>query len=108
MQVIELTFDDTRELYSCFMPFFKNGGLFIRAPELLPMGTEVQLKVMLPDALEFQDAKGVVSWHTPKNTQHATPPGYGVALDGDSTILREKIEVALGHLLKSSDPTFTL
>jgi type IV pilus assembly protein PilZ len=52
MEELTLGFTDIKELYRCYMPFFKNGGLFVRSARHYKMGQSLALSVTLPDALE--------------------------------------------------------
>jgi type IV pilus assembly protein PilZ len=90
------------------MPFLQNGGLFVRTNELYEMGQQVELSVMLPDALEPCVVSGNVCWQTPPGVQNGTPTGVGVAFIVDKENLKNQIETALGHLLSSNEPTLTM
>lgn len=108
MSNILLEYTSDRELYLSFMPFLKNGGLFIRTSDIYALGKEVILNVTLPDALESSEIKGVVCWQTPPSSQNGTPVGIGVSFEEDPDKVRHQIEKVIGRLLNSSDPTLTM
>ena len=108
MTSLYVEFSTERDLYLSYMPFLKEGGLFVRTSEVLILGTEVELEVLLPDALESAKVKGHVCWLTPIGAQNGTPPGMGVNFGDDPDKIRYQIEKAIARHLNSSDPTLTM
>lgn len=108
MEQLYLEFVTDKDLYQSYMPFVKKGGLFVRTTELLELGTEVQLQILLPDSLEPSDITGQVCWLTPIGVQNGTPAGIGISFISDPENIRGQIEKAIGRLLNSSDPTLTM
>ena len=103
-----LEFLSDRELYQSYMPFVKNGGLFVRTPELYNIDDEVKLEVTLPDALEASIVMGKVCWLTPAGAQNGTPAGIGVSFEEDKENVRIQIEKSIGRLLNSPEPTLSM
>tara|TARA_B110000881_G_scaffold217126_1_gene233967 strand:- start:1057 stop:1383 length:327 start_codon:yes stop_codon:yes gene_type:complete len=108
MKKLFAEYGSDRELYISYMPFIKEGGLFIRTTDEIEMGTEISMSVILPDALEASEVKGIVSWHTPMGVQSGTPPGVGVSFTDDPDKIRYQIETAIARHLSSSEPTLTM
>ncbi|MCJ8321469.1 MAG: PilZ domain-containing protein [Colwellia sp.] len=108
MKKLYIEFSTDRELYLSYMPFLKEGGLFIRSSQTIELGTEVELEVLLPDSLEQSLVKGVVCWLTPVGAQNGTPPGIGISFVDDPDKIRYQIEKAIARHLNSSDPTLTM
>jgi type IV pilus assembly protein PilZ len=108
MYQFSLEFLSDRELYQSYMPFIKNGGLFIRTTELYDLGDDVQLEVILPDALEASIVMGKVCWLTPIGVQNGTPAGVGVSFEEDNENVRNQIEKSIGRLLSSPEPTLSM
>ncbi len=52
MVPLNVEFHSERDLYIGFMPFLKEGGVFVRTPRQYELGDEVELHILLPDALE--------------------------------------------------------
>ncbi|MFD2166549.1 PilZ domain-containing protein [Thalassotalea euphylliae] len=108
MDNLHIEFITERDLYQSYMPFLKQGGLFIRTPEYFELGTEISLDVLLPDSLEKSNVKGVVCWLTPVGAQNGTPPGIGVSFTEDSENVRAQIEKMIARHLNSAEPTLTM
>lgn len=108
MEELALGFNDTKELYRCYMPFFKNGGLFVRSARHYRMGQSLALSVTLPDMPEPMVVTGKVAWISPLGAQSANPVGIGIAIIDDKHGLHRHIETLLGAQLHSNEPTYTL
>ena len=108
METLHLEFVTDRDLYQAYMPFLKNGGLFIRTTDSFELGVDVLLQVTLPDSLEASEIKGKIVWLTPVGAQNGTPAGIGINFVEDPDNIRNQIEKAIGRLLNSSDPTLTM
>lgn len=105
---LNVEFHSERDLYLAFMPFLKEGGIFVRTPRQYDLGDEVELYVLLPDALEDSIVRGEVTWLTPAGAQNGTPPGIGVTFVDDPSKVRHQIEQILARHLNSSEPTLTM
>lgn len=108
MESLYLEFVSDKDLYHSYMPFVKNGGLFVRTTEQFELGTEIDLEVVLPDSLESSLIKGVVCWLTPLGAQNGTPAGIGISFQEDPENIRNQIEKSIGRFLNSSEPTLTM
>ncbi|EHR39505.1 PilZ domain-containing protein [Alishewanella jeotgali] len=108
MEELALGFTDTKELYRCYMSFFKNGGLFIRSARHYRLGQSLALSVTLPDALDPIPVTGKVAWVSPLGAQSSNPAGIGVAFIDDKHNLSNRIEKLLGAMLHSNEPTYTM
>ncbi len=108
MEQLYLEFVSERDLYQSYMPFLKQGGLFIRTTEVFELGTEIEMEIALPDALENSKVIGKVSWLTPIGAQNGTPPGIGIGFVEDPDNVRHQIEKSIFRLLSSSEPTLTM
>ncbi|MCT6699482.1 PilZ domain-containing protein [Rheinheimera sp. 4Y26] len=108
MEEIPLDFLDIKELNRAYMPFLKQGGLFVRTARQYKIGQSLALLVTLPDALEATPVSGKVAWLTPHGAQNNSPAGIGVAFIDDKLGLRDKIEKLISGLQESTDPTYTL
>jgi len=105
---INIEFQSEHDLYVSYMPFLKEGGLFIRTAEPFDLGSAVELNVLLPDSLESSFVKGEVCWITPTGAQNGTPAGIGVNFTDDPDKIRHQIEQSIARQLNSSDPTLTM
>ena len=108
MKNLYIEFSSDRDLYLSYMPFVKEGGVFIRTSDLYELGIEIELAILLPDSLEQSVVKGKVCWLTPAGSQNGTPPGIGISFIEDPDKIRYQIEKAIARHLNSSDPTLTM
>ena len=106
--ILSLTIKDKSVLYAAYMPFIKNGGLFIPTNKSYKLGDEVFMLLNLMDEPEKIPVACKVVWITPKGAQGNRAAGVGVQFnDGDNTA-RNKIETYLAGALKSDRPTHTM
>lgn len=106
---ITCTFTTDTSLYLSYMPFIKNGGLFIRANPSFSLGDPIHLIINLMNEPETVTIRGKVVWITPKGAQGGKPPGIGVQFeDTNSRSLCNKIETYLAGMLKSNQLTDTI
>jgi type IV pilus assembly protein PilZ len=108
--ILSLTIKDKGALYAAYMPFVKNGGLFIPTNKDYKLGDEVFMLLKLMEESEKLPIVGKVIWITPKGAQGNRVAGIGVqfAGDQDGENARKKIETYLGGALKSDRPTHTM
>lgn len=103
--ILSLTIKDKSVLYAAYMPFIRNGGLFIPTNKNYKLGDEVFMLLNLMEEPEKIPVAGKVVWITPKGAQGNRAAGIGVQFnDGDNTA-RNKIETYLAGALKSDRPT---
>ncbi|MDE1166367.1 MAG: PilZ domain-containing protein [Pseudomonas sp.] len=106
--ILSLTIKDKSVLYAAYMPFIKNGGLFIPTSKSYKLGDELFMLLNLMDEAEKIPVAGRVAWITPKGAQGNRAAGVGVQFnDGDNTA-RNKIETYLAGAIKSDRPTHTM
>jgi type IV pilus assembly protein PilZ len=107
--MVTRTVKDKHDLYQSYLPFLKNGGLFIPTEKQYSLGDEVFMLLTLPEENEKNPIAGKVVWINHKGTQGNRPAGIGVQFgDQDGGKTRTKIEAILGNLQKSEKPTFTM
>ena len=106
--ILSLAIKDKSVLYAAYMPFIRNGGLFIPTNKHYRLGDEVFMLLSLRDEPEKIPVAGKVIWMTPKGAQGNRAAGVGVQFnDGDSSA-RNQIETHLAGTLKSDRPTHTM
>jgi type IV pilus assembly protein PilZ len=107
--ILQLNIKDKSALYVSYMPFIKNGGLFIPTNKEYQIGDEVFILLTLMDDAERIPIAGKVIWSTPRAAQGKRAQGIGVqfsAQDGGAT--QRKIEALLAGALGSDRPTHTM
>lgn len=108
--ILSLTIRDKSSLYAAYMPFIKNGGLFIPTSRTTyKLGDEVFMLLTLTDSKEKLPVAGRVVWITPPGAQGNRPAGIGVQFSElDNGATRNKIETQLAGALKSDRQTHTM
>ncbi|AOV16966.1 pilus assembly protein PilZ [Acidihalobacter aeolianus] len=107
--ILTLSIREKSALYQAYMPFVKNGGLFIPTQRQYQLGDEVFMLITLLDDGEKLPVAGRIVWITPKGSQGGRLAGIGVQFsDQDNGKVRNRIENALAGMLKSDRPTHTL
>ena len=107
--ILSLTIKDKAVLYAAYMPFLKNGGLFIPTNRQYKINDEVFMLLNLMEETEKIPVAGKVVWVTPKGAQGNRAAGIGVQFNGDDdSVARDKIENYLAGALQSDRPTHTL
>lgn len=107
--ILSLAIKDKSALYSAYMPYVKNGGLFIPTNKPYQLGDEVFMLLTLMDEPEKIPVAGHVVWVTPKGAQSNRVMGIGVQFgDADGGAVRNKIETYLAGALSAERPTHTM
>lgn len=106
--ILTLTIKDKAVLYAAYMPYIRQGGLFIPTQKQYQLGDEVFLLLNLMDEPEKIPVAGKVIWITPKGAQGNRAAGIGVQFNGDDESARTKIESYLAGALSSDRPTHTM
>lgn len=106
--ILTLTIKDKAVLYAAYMPFIKNGGLFIPTAKNYHLDDEVFLLLNLMDEPEKIPVAGKVVWVTPKGAQGSRAQGIGVQFSEEDETARNKIETYLAGALSSDRPTHSM
>jgi type IV pilus assembly protein PilZ len=107
--ILSLTIRDKNALYAAYMPFIKNGGLFIPTTKTYQLGDEVFMLLNLMDEAERIPVAGKIIWITPKGAEGYRSTGIGVQFsEQDGGMTRNRIENYLAGALESDRPTHTL
>lgn len=108
--MLSVAIKDKPALYEAYMPFVKNGGLFIATKKEYALGNDVFVLLSLMDEQEKIPFAARVVWVTPRGAQGNRTAGIGVQFHDDQSgkDVRNKIETYLGGVLKSDRPTHTM
>ncbi|MSR09776.1 MAG: pilus assembly protein PilZ [Gammaproteobacteria bacterium] len=107
--LLTLTIRDKSALYLAYMPFIRNGGLFIPTSNSYRIGDEVFMLLNMMGEDEKIPVAGRVIWVTHTGAQGKRTAGIGVqfgAQDGGAT--QKKIENYLAGVLGGGKPTHTM
>jgi type IV pilus assembly protein PilZ len=107
--ILSLAIKEKAALYAAYMPYLKNGGIFVPTNRPYKLGDEVYLILTLMDDPTKYPIAGRVVWISPAGGTARTP-GIGVHFPGDETGIaaRRRIEELLGAAIKSGRPTHTI
>ncbi len=107
--ILSLAIKDKNALYMAYMPFLKDGGLFIPTNKTYQLGDEVFMLINLMDETTRLAVAGKVVWITPKGAQGSNrATGIGIQFSGQNkTEVRTKIDTYLAGS-KNDRPTNTL
>jgi type IV pilus assembly protein PilZ len=106
--ILSLTIKDSAVLHAAFMPFLKNGGLFIPTVNSYELGNEVFMLLKLMDEGERIPVAGTVVWITPPLAQGNRATGIGIHFKDAEGRVRKKIENMLAGQANLEKPTHTL
>lgn len=108
-EILALSIKDKAVLYTAYLSFLKEGGLFIPTKRSFTLGETFPILLTLLEETEKFPVMGTVVWITPQGAQGNRAPGIGVQFEGeDGKLLRNKIETYLAGMLKSDKSTHTL
>lgn len=106
--ILSLAIKDKAVLYSAYMSFVRNGGLFIPTNKRYALGDEVFMLLSLMDEPDRIPVAGTVVWITPSGAQGNRTAGIGVQFNGQDDQARSRIETYLAGALNSERPTHTM
>lgn len=108
--VLSLAIKEKAALYSAYMPYLKNGGIFVPTNKSYRLGDEIYLILTLLDDPNKYPIAGKVAWVTPAGAGNNKSQGIGVHFPADESGTRVKLraEELLGTAIRSSRATHTL
>jgi len=107
--ILNLTIKDKSALYLAYMPFVKNGGLFIPTNTPYRLGDDVFMLLNLMGDDDKIPVAGRVIWVTPKGVSGRRVAGIGVQFsEQDRGNTQKKIESYLVGILGGDKPTHTM
>ena len=107
--VISIAIKDKQALYMSYMPFVKNGGLFVPTKKDYNLGDELFLLVKIMEEPEPVQISGRIVWISPPGALGNRPRGVGVQFTGDSaTDAARLIENKLGASISLTRATHTM
>lgn len=108
-KALNCVFHNENVLFLSFMPFVKDGGLFVHTQNAYELDALVTLSITLFNEPEVDIVEGKVIWVTPKDAQGNKPAGIGVQfISENKRQVHNKIEKYLTEKLKSVHPTDTM
>jgi type IV pilus assembly protein PilZ len=108
--VLSLAIKEKAALYAAYMPFLKNGGIFVPTQKPYKLSDEIYLILALMDDPNKYPIAGKVAWITPPGAHNNKAQGIGVHFPDDESghRARLRIEEILGTALASGRSTHTI
>lgn len=108
--ILSLVVKDKQALFQAYMPYIKQGGVFVPTAKRYFIGDEVFLLMTMPDSGERLPVAGKVAWVTPSGAQGNRIAGIGVqfAETPEGEAVKNKIEAILAGILTSDKATHTM
>ena len=108
--VLSLSIKEKAALYSAYLPFLKNGGIFVPTVHSYSIGDEIFLVLELMDEPDKYPIAGTVAWITPAGANQGKVQGIGVHFpeSEEAAQLRQSIEKILSSEMHSGRRTHTL
>ena len=106
--VLSLAIKEKAALYAAYMPFLKNGGIFVPTSRKYELGDEVYLILALMDDPAKVPVAGKVVWISPAGGARQAVIGLQFPEDESGVAVKKRIEDLLGSALKSGRPTHTI
>lgn len=106
--ILNLNIQEKSALYSAYIPFLRNGGIFIPTNKTYQLGHEVFMLLNLMGASERLPVAGRVVWVTPVGAQGNRTAGIGVQFSDQDDTARRTIETLLAGSLDGDRPTHTM
>jgi len=107
--IIAFSITDRGALYSSYMQYINNGGVFVPTARSYDIGDRVFVLLSLMDDSTPHAIEAEVVWITPAGAQGNKAPGIGVRFgEGDNGNTKNSVEQHLGGTLKSDRPTQTM
>jgi len=107
--IIAFSITDRGALYSSYMPFVPQGGVFIPCSRKYDVGDKVFVLLSLMDDITPHAIEAEVVWVTPAGAQGNKTQGIGVHFSEDNKgIARTGIENHLGGSVNGERPTQTM
>ena len=109
--LLSLNINGKSALYVSYMPFIKNGGIFIPSKKTneYDLGDDIFVLLTIDDSKDKIPIAGKVAWITPKGAHGNKTEGIGIQFSElDKGATKAKIEKKLAGALSSDRPSHTL
>lgn len=107
--IIAFSITDRGALYSSYMSFVNNGGIFVPSSRAYELGDRVFMLLRVMDDTTPAAVEGTVVWVTPAGAQGNKTPGIGVQFDDtDNGNAKGNIEQHLAAAIQGERPTHTM
>lgn len=92
-------------LQACYMPFIKDGAIFVPTTEKFQLHDEITLHLRLVEESKKLLISGRVVWVSPGVGQRGGSPGVGLQFTGEHRFrIKQFLEEVLGELARQPSP----
>jgi len=107
--IIAFSITDRGALYSSYMSFVQNGGMFVPSSRNYQLGDKIFMLLKVMDDTMPAAVEGTVVWVTPPGAQGNKTPGIGIRFsDDDNGSSKSNIEQHLAAAIQGERPTHTM
>jgi type IV pilus assembly protein PilZ len=107
--IVLFSITDRGALYSSYMSFVQNGGVFVPTARTYELGDEVFILLKIMDIPDMMPVKGKVVWITSAGAQGNKTPGVGIQFsDEDYGKAQAAIELILVTAMEGKGPSQTM
>lgn len=102
---LSMAIGEKTALQACYMPFIKDGGIFVPTTEKFKLHDEITLHLRLVEEGKKLLISGRVVWLSPGVGQRGGSPGVGLQFTGEHRFrIKQFLEEVLGDLAKQASP----
>jgi len=106
--ILSLAIRNKAVLQTAYMPFIRNGGLFVPTADAYQLGDEVFVLLTLPGESNRVPLAGKVVWITPPGVEGPRVAGIGIQFNESDNPLKAIIGAWLGDGCQPEQETHTL
>jgi type IV pilus assembly protein PilZ len=106
--ILSLAIKDKTALYQSYMPYVKNGGLFVPTNKKYNLGDEVFILLTLMEDNDRIPVAGKVIWVTPTGATRMSGIGVQFGEGSDGETAKTKIETFLAGMINADRSTYTM
>lgn len=104
--VYTLRITEKKELLAAYMPYVKNGGIFVKSAQH-PMGSSLAVIIEIPAEDRKYAVLGKVVWVSQKDARHEGGVGIQFPESNEALALKNKIDLLLGGLDRTKEKSMT-
>lgn len=107
--IISFSITDRGALYSSYLSFVNNGGIFVPTSRSYELGDSVFMLLKVMDETTPVGITGTICWVTPAGAQGNKVPGVGIQFnEDDKGATKSNLEQHLAGALQGERPTRTM
>lgn len=105
--VYTLRITEKKEMLAAYMPFVKNGGVFLKSAQH-PMGSSVAVILEIPNDDHKYSVIGKVVWVSQRDARQEGGVGIQFPETPEGAALKSKIDVVIGGMDRAKEKSMTV